>query len=390
MKLALVLVEGLADRPHHDLEDQTPLARAATPHLDRLASTGMVGRAELFRPRAPVGLEGALFALLGGDAGGEPAGRGGFEALVAGEPASGAGRVASARLFTGLDGRLADLGSGDLSDPEARLLVEAVDEALGGPGLRLHHVAGNEALVLLGEADGPLPLTTPPELCLGKPLNNHLPRGAGGERLAALVRASGEILDAHEVNRVRCDLGEDPANLLWIWGVADLPTSRRWLETRTPKGAVISADRWARGLALAFGMEAPGPDAADAAGLGLAAIEALDRFDLVIVHLKEAGRATLAGDVTGKVGAIEALDADVIGPLAAHLESAGGRLVVVSAWTGDTAAGAITPGFGPFLRWDAGEATPGAARHFDEAAAADSPLEVRDSGQLREYIFAAR
>lgn len=391
MKLALVLVDGLADRPHHDLDGQTPLSCATTPHLDRLASAGVVGRVQLFRPRPPVGVEGGLFALLGGDAGSEPGGRGGFEALAARKPPSGAGRVASARLLTGVDGRLADLTGADLSDPEARLLIDAVNEALGGPGLKLEHVAGNEALVFLGEGGGPLPLTTPPEFCLRKPLANHLPRGAGGERLAALVRASGEILDAHEVNRVRCDLGEDPANLLWVWGVADLPTSRRWLESRIPKGAVVSADRWAQGVALAFGMEAVGPAGGDAvAGLGRAANDALDRFDLAIVHLQEVGRATLAADVAAKVASIERLDAEVIDPLSARLAAEGGRMVVVSAWTGDAAAGTISAGFGPFLRWDAGEAITGATRRFDEAEAAESPLEVRDAVQLREYVFKAR
>src|SRR5215470_9336448 len=44
MKYAIVIPDGCADEPQESLGGRTPLQAAHTPHMDALASTGVVGR----------------------------------------------------------------------------------------------------------------------------------------------------------------------------------------------------------------------------------------------------------------------------------------------------------------------------------------------------------
>jgi len=390
VKHVLILVDGLADDPGPDSKQASPLEQASTPVLDALAREGMVGRVRFVQSPPLSPSDAALFALLGGDPSRDLPGRGGLEANAAGQPSGGRGRVASGRLVSQVDGVLTDLTGGGIRDAEAKLLLNRLNEAIGAPGFKLVHLGGNQVLLLLGEELDTLPETMPPEWCLGRPYSEHLPRGPGGERLSALVRASVEILEEHEVNRVRLDLGENPANLLWVWGVADLPLPARWLELGNPKGALVSSDLWAAGMALAFGLDPQGegaPVESDPTRLGLRATEALRAsFDLVVVHLSEPGRAGLAQDPRRKIACLERLDSEILRPLLEHLPRRDSRLAVVSTWTVSSVTGSIRTGFNPFVLWGRDAEAGPVDRAFTERVARESRLEVADGASFREFF----
>ncbi|MBN2491797.1 MAG: hypothetical protein JXQ29_13200 [Planctomycetes bacterium] len=393
MKFVIVYVDGLADLPVACLGNRTPLEAASTPALDALAAGGVCGRLDLLPSGERVAPEKPLFALLGGDLRRGVPGRGGLEAFATGVPAGGQGCVASGRLVSQLDGRLTDLGAGNLRDAEARLLVERLNAALGAPGLELVHLRRNEVLLLLGDATGERAETTAPECCAGRPILEHLPRGPGGERLAALVRASAEILEEDPVNRVRCDLGENPANLLWVSGVENLPLDARWLSVQPHKGAMVSEELWAVGMAMAFGFDPQGEGdvvAADTEAVGRLAVAAVDVYDLVVAHVSDPGRAALAQDSRRKVASIEELDRRVVAPLHERVAADGGRLAVISAWTASSREGLVVPGCSPFVLWGRGAEGGRAGRRLTEDEVRNAHLEVRDPAQLREYLFAER
>jgi 2,3-bisphosphoglycerate-independent phosphoglycerate mutase len=393
VKHVLILVDGLADdAAGPDSTQASPLERASTPVLDGMASEGIVGRVKFVQSPPLSPSDAVLFALLGGDPSRDLPGRGGLEAYAAGQPSGGRGRVASGRLVSQVDGVLTDLTGGGISDAEAKLLLSRLNEAIGAPGFELLHLGGNQVLLLLGEELDTLPETMPPEWCLGRPYLAHLPRGPGGERLSAAVRASVEILERDEVNRVRLDLGENPANLLWIWGVADLPLPARWLELGNPKGALVSSDLWAAGMGLAFGLDPQGEGAlveTDPSRLGLRATEALQApFDLVVVHVSEPGRAGLAQDPRRKTACLERLDSEILRPLREHLPRHDSRLAVVSTWTVSSVTGSIQTGFNPFLLWGRDSEAGPVDREFTERVARESRLEVADGAMFREFFQA--
>lgn len=67
MKTVLLLLDGLGDRPHRELNGETPLEYAATPNLDRLASAGETGIMIPWKQGVPLGTEVAHFILFGYD-----------------------------------------------------------------------------------------------------------------------------------------------------------------------------------------------------------------------------------------------------------------------------------------------------------------------------------
>jgi 2,3-bisphosphoglycerate-independent phosphoglycerate mutase len=90
---------------------------------------------------------------------------------------------------------------------------------------------------------------------------------------------------------------------------------------------MITAVDLLRGLAELVGWEnitVPGATGyldTDYAAKGRAAIAALQKFDLVCVHIEAPDEAAHQGDVSAKIAAIEAIDEKIVGPLLAALQS---------------------------------------------------------------------
>ncbi|MFZ3062893.1 MAG: alkaline phosphatase family protein [Actinomycetota bacterium] len=65
MKVLLTILDGLADRPHKDLDGRTPLQAASTPVLDNLASLGITGTMYPISPGIAPSSDIAHFVLFG-------------------------------------------------------------------------------------------------------------------------------------------------------------------------------------------------------------------------------------------------------------------------------------------------------------------------------------
>jgi 2,3-bisphosphoglycerate-independent phosphoglycerate mutase len=162
---------------------------------------------------------------------------------------------------------------------------------------------------------------------MGRPLAKHLPRGKNAAILNALMQASREVLEEHPVNKVRRDLGENPASQIWLWGEGQKPSLHSFQERWGLRGAAITAVDLVRGIARLIGWDvievqgATGYFDTNYAGKGRAAIAALPDHDLVVVHVEATDEAGHNGDAREKVRALEAIDREIVGPLLAALES---------------------------------------------------------------------
>ena len=65
MRLLLIILDGLGDRPAPELGGRTPLEAASTPHLDRVATEGMSGMLHALSPGYALGSPLALHLMLG-------------------------------------------------------------------------------------------------------------------------------------------------------------------------------------------------------------------------------------------------------------------------------------------------------------------------------------
>ena len=96
------------------------------------------------------------------------------------------------------------------------MLQSAVREAVGSEIVRI--VPGDRwrNLLVVGEGQADAVRTARP--IPGTPLDEHPPTGPGCALLKGVEGRCVEILEEHEINTVRIDLGENPANAVRVWG----------------------------------------------------------------------------------------------------------------------------------------------------------------------------
>ena len=141
------------------------------------------------------------------------------------------------------------------------------------------------------------------------------------------MQAAAELLRDHPVNRQRAAGGHHRATHIWLWGQGRPLPFETFKQRHGVTGACITAVDIIRGFARLLGLElveVPGATGyldTNYPGKGQAAVQALDRHDLVVVHVEAADEAGHLGDAGEKVKALERIDQHVVGPLLDKLRS---------------------------------------------------------------------
>jgi len=388
VKYCIIVPDGMADEPVEALSGRTPMEAAATPAMDRVAAEGRLGLARLVPRGMPPGSDVANLALLGYDPRACYSGRAPLEAAAMGLPL-GPGQIAfRANLVTVVDGVMRDYSAGAISTTEAHVLVEVLNEALETDEVRFYPGISYRHVMIYSGAE-PLDLkTTPPHDILDQPVAGHLPTGQGREFVRRLMSASREVLAEHDINRVRVDLGENPATQVWLWGEGPAPQMPAFAERFGISGAAITAVDLIRGIATLIGwdvIEVPGATGfydTDYAAKGLYAVSAFQKSDLVYVHIEAPDEAGHHGDVGAKVRAIECIDRDIVGPVAKALrQHKAYRLLVLPDHPTPIARRTHTADPVPFAM--CGRDVPGGrGRPFTEASAAATGFTVDPGCEL--------
>jgi len=389
VKFAIVVPDGMADRPLERLGGRTPLEAASTPAMDRVAQRGRLGLVRHTYRSMPMGSDVAMLSVFGYDPRKCYTGRAPLEAASMGVELA-PGQVAyRCNLVTVDEGVMADHSAGHISSREAAVLIELLNEKLGGEGVRFYPGVGYRHLMLY---DGPERLEatcTPPHDILDRPISRHMPRGRGAKVLRRLMEASREILAKTDINEVRIDLGENPANMIWLWGGGTRPELEPFERLYGKRAAVVAAVDLVRGIAVCCGLDvlevegATGDLHTNYAGKGQAAIAALEDHDMVIVHVEAPDEASHIGDIQAKVDAIEAVDRHVVAPLLEALEGRDHRILVLPDHPTPIEARTHVGDAVPFALCgsDVGEPS---GRLYTEANAAETGLTVEPGHRLME------
>ncbi|HTT26210.1 MAG TPA: phosphoglycerate mutase, partial [Thermoplasmata archaeon] len=85
-RFALIILDGLGDRPHPDTGGISPVEAARTPQLDGLMARGRVGRVRILGEGVAPESDAGVLALLGYDPEHDSPGRGVLEAVGLGLP----------------------------------------------------------------------------------------------------------------------------------------------------------------------------------------------------------------------------------------------------------------------------------------------------------------
>jgi len=84
MKYVVIVGDGMADKPLAELGGKTPLQKARTPNMDKLAQEGRIGRVRTVPEGMPPGSDVANLSILGYDPGEYYSGRAPLEAASIG------------------------------------------------------------------------------------------------------------------------------------------------------------------------------------------------------------------------------------------------------------------------------------------------------------------
>lgn len=376
MKYCLIVPDGMADFPVSRLKGQTPLEVARTPNMDRAAAEGLLGQARTIPGRMTPGSDVAIMSVMGYDPREYYTGRGPLEAADMGIELGEDDWAVRCNLVTADGGAIVDFSAGHITNPEAELLIQVLNKELGTETISFHAGTSYRHLMLY-RGEEPLGVETmPPHDIMGQPIVENLPRGRLAEMLIDLMDRSMGLLDDHEVNQVRRDLGKNPANMIWLWGQGKRPAMEPFVEKYGRKGAIISAVNLVRGMGRLLGWDvirvpgATGYTDTDYAAKGRHAVEALARFDLVFVHIEAPDEASHEGDVGAKVRAIERVDSAVVGPVMDAVATHPGlRLLVLPDHVTSVESRKHERGLVPFAMWGRGVKAE-SGRSFGERSAA--------------------
>jgi 2,3-bisphosphoglycerate-independent phosphoglycerate mutase len=393
LKYIFVVPDGMADLPLAELDGQTPMQAAKTPNFDALAEDALVGGVLTVPPGMYPGSDVANMSLFGYDPRKYYTGRGPIEAVAMGVPLN-AKDVAYRCSLVHSDGTtMLDFSSGHITTEESKPLIELIGKKLGGrqytfyPGVGYRHIMAWRD----GKVDSK---TTPPHDITDKPLADYWPQGDGEDQLKQLMYDSLEILDNHPINVARRDAGKAPGNMPWLWGQGYAPTIPNFLQTRGVSGAVISAVDVVRGLGRAAGMEvitvpgATGYIDTDYEAKARYALDALDRVDLVYVHIESPDESGHEGNIEHKIRSIEDVDKKIVGNLRAGMEKRGEyRMLIVPDHKTPISLKTHEEGQVPFLLYDS--ANPNRQSHFpfDERAVVEAKTQVDEGTRLMDMLL---
>jgi len=394
MKHAIVIPDGAADRPAEALGGRTPFEVARLPNMDYIATEGRLGTVRTIPSGMAPGSDVAILSLLGYDPVRSYTGRAPLEAAARGIEARPDDWIFRCNLVTVADGKMVDYSAGHISMQEADVLIRALEEQFGSDTLRFYAGVGyRHLLVVRGESFKVR--TTPPHDILGRAVKKYLPKGKNAARLRELIDASRDVLGSHQVNRIRSDLGENPASQIWLWGEGQKPALASFRQRWGLTGAAITAVDLVRGIARLIGWDvievegATGYYDTNYAGKGEAAIEALENHDLVVVHVESTDEAGHNGDAREKVRALEAVDREIVGPLLKALQGAGDPWRILVAPDHETPLDLRTHEGRPvpFAIMGDGLEAGRRERAMTEAAAGKAGMHVAVGHELMEYFL---
>jgi 2,3-bisphosphoglycerate-independent phosphoglycerate mutase len=330
MKYILLVGDGMADYPIPELQGLTPLEAARRPNMDYIARHGRMGRVKTIPENMTPASDVANMAILGYNPKEFYSGRGPLEAANMGIEMGPDDVAFRCNLVTVSGDTMVDYSSGHITSKEAEGLIKTIDEKLGGekfkfyPGISYRHLmmAKNGVQNHLDEIT-----CIAPHDILSKSFSANLPKGKNSQDLINLMRDSQNILEKHEINSVRLDLKENPANMIWLWGQGKKPSFPPFKEKYGLSGSVISAVDLIKGMGKLVGLKvinvpgATGYYDTDYAGKARAAIDSLEKNDFVFVHVEAPDEAGHNGDLREKILAIERFDQLVVGAILAAFKN---------------------------------------------------------------------
>lgn len=333
MKYFVMLCDGMADEPYEKLGGKTPMMLAKKPNMDALASKGEVGLVKTVQDGMKPGSDVANLSVLGYNTYDCYTGRSPLEAASIGIDLKNTDVTFRCNLVTLSDEdnyedkKMVDYCGGDISTPEARELIEYLEEKLGDDEFKFYAGVAYRHCLVWNNGNPHPGNFTPPHDIPGKVIKDYIPEGEDTKKLYELMKKSYDLLKDHPVNKKRVAEGKRPANSCWFWGEGTKPILDSFEKKTGLKGSMISAVDLLKGIAICAEMKSI--DVEGATGYIDTNFEgkcqaAIDEFkkgqDFVYVHVEAPDECGHRAEAENKIRAIELIDEKILGPVVEFLK----------------------------------------------------------------------
>ena len=391
-KYVIIVPDGAADEPLEQFGNKTILEAANTPNMDKISSTGRLGLVRTVPEHMEPGSDVAQMSLLGYDPKRYYTGRAPIEAVARNIDLSNTDWVFRCNLITIADGKMADHSAGHISTEEGTKLINDLNKELGTDKIHFYPGVSYRHLLVFNGLDFKVQ-TFPPHDYIGTPIEKILPRGKGEELLIEMMARSQQLFANTDINKIRKDLGENQVSSIWLWGQGVKAKMESFEKRFGLKGVTITAVDLARGLSLLIGfdlIDVPGATGfvdTNYQGKAAAAIDALNKYDIVLVHIEAPDEAGHSGNAEMKKKAVERIDKFIVGPVYEAMQKfPSWRILVVPDHPTPVRTGAHVADPVPFAM--AGTGVAGVLNlPFSEANAARSGLKIENGFELMEYFL---
>jgi 2,3-bisphosphoglycerate-independent phosphoglycerate mutase len=332
MKYVILVPDGMAGLPLEELNDRTCMEVAHTPNMDTIARKGVVGMARNVPKGMTPASDVANLSILGYNPQKYYCGRGPLEAANLGVVLDGNDVAFRFNTITSFDDKMVDYSAGHISTKESSVLVGILNRELGNEKFSFYPGTSYRNLMLVhcssaAEADKLSKIKCfPPHDIIEKSISRHFPKDS---ELTSIMERSRTLLENNDINKVRIDLGQNPANMIWLWGQGKRPDIPKFEDAYNITGGIISAVDLLKGMGRILGLEvaevkgATGYYDTNYEGKARAALDILEKRDMVFVHVEAPDEAGHNGDIREKINAIENFDSKITGSIIKGLVDSG-------------------------------------------------------------------
>ena len=334
MKYAVVLCDGMADRPVPELNNMTPMQAANKPNMDYLASKGEVGLVKTVGAGLKPGSDVANLSVLGYDPAIYYSGRSPLEAASIGIDLKPDDVTLRCNLVTLSDEpnyedkTMVDYCAGDISTPEAEELIKYIDEKLGSDKFKFYAGVSYRHCLVWAKGEPHPGVLTPPHDISDRKITDYIPKGDYIAELYDMMKKSYDLLMEHPVNKKRIAEGKRPANSIWLWGEGTKPKLDSFKGKFGKSASMISAVDLLKGIAICAGMKSVDVEGATGyidTNFDGKCKAAIDEFkngaDFVYIHVEAPDECGHRGEIENKVKAIELIDEHILKPVTDFLRT---------------------------------------------------------------------
>jgi 2,3-bisphosphoglycerate-independent phosphoglycerate mutase len=200
-------------------------------------------------------------------------------------------------------------------------------------------------------------------------------------------------LGTHQINKIREDSGESPANMVWLWGQGARPNLPLFKDRYGLTGGVISAVDLVNGIGRLAGMDVisvPGANGyydTNYKGKAEYALDSLKKNDFVYVHVEATDEAGHNGDWKSKVECCEHFDKSVVGTVLKFFsKSKGVRILVCPDHPTPVALRTHDRTPVPFVMWGEG-IEPNGVKEYSEKAASKAGLKFKSGEDMIRFFL---